>query len=113
MLLLLVTTYLLQQGQSKLTALFSKEHLGYAKITHPFHPFHGQSFQILKTKNISGIETISLKHQKRGSFAVPREWTDQAAPSLSISLEGSTHILEPYCLLEMTELILNLKKKES
>jgi len=86
--------------------------LGYAKITHPFHPFHGQSFQILKTQNISGIETISLKHRKRESFTVPREWTDQAEPSLSILLKGSAHILEPYCLFEISELILNIKKRE-
>jgi hypothetical protein len=86
--------------------------LGCAKITHPFHPFHGQSFQILKTRNISGIETISLKHPKRGSFAVSREWTDQAEPTLSIVLGGSAHILEPYRLLELAELIQNLKKKE-
>jgi hypothetical protein len=109
----IVAAYLQGLGQLKLTALLNKEPLGYAKITHPFHPFHGESFQILKTKNISGIETISLKHRKRGSFAVPREWTDQAEPSLSIVLGGSAHILEPYRLLELTELILNLKKKES
>ncbi len=107
---LFVAAYLQELGQYKLTALYNKEPLGYAKITHPFHPFHGQSFQILMTKNISGIETISMKHPKRGSFAIPREWTDQAEPSLSKLPEGSAHILEPYHLLELTEFILNLKK---
>ena len=85
--------------------------MGYATITHPYHPFHGQKFQILKTKNISGIETISLKHPKRGSFAVPCEWTDQAEFSPFGFLEESPSILEPYSLLELIKFITNLKKK--
>jgi hypothetical protein len=85
--------------------------LGYAIITHPYHPFHGQKFQILKTKNISGIETISLKHPKRGSFAVPCEWTDQAEPFPFMFKEKSPPILEPYSLLELIKFITNLKEK--
>ena len=85
--------------------------MGYAKITHLFHPFHGQSFQVLKIKNISGVETVSLKHPQRGSFAVPREWTDQSEPHLSILLGGLPCILEPYSLLELTELVQNLNKE--
>ena len=98
-------------GQSKLTALNNNRPLGYAKITHPYHPFHGHSFQILKTKNISGVETISLKHPKRGSFAVPCEWTDQAEPSPFEFLKEPPPILAAYSLLELIKFTINLKKK--
>lgn len=99
-------------AQYKLTALLNKNHLGYAKITHPYHPFHGQSFPILKIKNISGIETLSLKHPTRGSFAVSREWTDQAKPSSFEFPKEYTLILEPSCLLELIEFITKLKEKK-
>jgi len=86
--------------------------LGYAKITHPYHPFYGQSFLILKIKNISGIKTLSLKHPERGSFAVSHEWTDQAEPLVFKPLNESASILDPFCLLELIKFITKLKKKE-
>jgi hypothetical protein len=51
--------------------------LGWAEITHPFHPLRGQRFSILKTRRVSGIDTLLLQGTAMGTFAVPREWTDQ------------------------------------
>lgn len=93
----------------RLNALSNNNHLGYAKITHPFHCFHGQKFQILRMINISGIETISLKHPTRGNFAVPCEWTDQAEPSAFEVLYP--HFLDFQSLLEISELIKNFEQR--
>jgi hypothetical protein len=51
--------------------------LGYAEITHPFHPLRGHRFPILKTRRVCGIDTLLLQGTSMGSFAVPCEWTDQ------------------------------------
>jgi Family of unknown function (DUF5372) len=51
--------------------------LGWAEITHPFHPLHGRCFPILKTRRVSGSDTLVLRGTAMGTFAVPRQWTDQ------------------------------------
>src|SRR5260363_393853 len=45
-------------------------------ICHPFHPLKGQRFPVLKTRRVSGIDTLILAHSERGSFSLNREWTD-------------------------------------
>jgi hypothetical protein len=51
--------------------------LGWAEITHPFHPLRGQRFAILKTRRVSGIDTLVLLGTSMGTFAVPQQWTNQ------------------------------------
>jgi hypothetical protein len=55
--------------------------LGSAEITHPFHPLRGQRFAVLKVRRVYGVATLSMRHAELGSFAVPQEWTDRAAPT--------------------------------
>jgi len=55
--------------------------LGWTQITHPFHPFRGQQFLILKTRRVSGIDTLILRGSTSGTFGVPLAWTDRALPS--------------------------------
>ena len=50
-------------------------------MVHPFHPFRGQRFEVLKTRRVSGVETLIVRHPERGTCAVAREWTDWAEPS--------------------------------
>ncbi|HEY0799540.1 MAG TPA: Y4bD/Y4pK family protein [Steroidobacteraceae bacterium] len=57
------------------------EHLGWAEIRHPFHPLKGQRFPVLKTRRVSGADTLLLRDAERGSFSIAREWTDWGAPS--------------------------------
>jgi len=71
---------LLPLGQFKVTAHYHSEDLGWAEITHPFHRFQGQRFRILKTRKVGSIDTLILAEHSRGTFAVPREWTDKAVP---------------------------------
>src|SRR5258708_16531710 len=66
--------------RSHRTALRSRQPLGSAEVTHPFHPLRGQRFVVLKLRRVSGVETLSLRHPDLGSFAMRREWTDWAAP---------------------------------
>jgi hypothetical protein len=63
--------------------------LGWAEICHPYHPFKGQRFAVLKTRRIAGIDTLMLRHPERGSFSIAREWTNWGTPSGSGALRAS------------------------
>src|SRR6266481_9850125 len=75
-----VRPYLRTTAQSHRTTLRSRQPLGSAEVTHPFHPLRGHRFVVLKVRRVSGVETLSLRHADLGSFAMPREWTDWAPP---------------------------------
>src|SRR5260370_25885201 len=72
-------------AQSHRTTLRSRQPLGSAEVTHPFHPLRGHRFVVLKVRRVSGIEALSLRHSELGSFAMPREWTDSAPPTAQVT----------------------------
>jgi hypothetical protein len=84
--------------------------LGWAEVTHPYHPLHGQRFAILKTRRVSGVETLIVRGTTGGTYALAREWTDQADPSPYTSVAG-LH-LRFDCLLALAELIRKLDSPE-
>jgi hypothetical protein len=87
--------------------------LGSVEITHPFHPLRGHHFVVLKIKKVSGIETLSLRHTERGSFAVPREWTNWAPPSTSQLIDGPQPLrFDASGALALSELVCSLKHKK-
>jgi len=77
--------------------------LGFAEITHPFHPLRGQRFAVLKVRRVSGVATLSMRHAELGSFAVPQEWTDRAAPTA----ESGEHALiaDVFALAELAAIV--------
>jgi hypothetical protein len=86
--------------------------LGWALITHPFHPLKGQRFAILKIRKIGGQEVLSLYDDKRGSsLPIPREWTDQAVLSLEAGLIEPAPILDVRCLLKLHDLVRAVTKR--
>jgi hypothetical protein len=79
--------------------------LGWAEIVHPFHPFRGQRCEILKVRRVAGVETLILRHPERGSYAVAREWTDRAEPTLHDPSELSFLHFDVDRLLQLATLI--------
>jgi len=98
-------------GRSARTALYRSEHWGWAEILHPFHPLRGQRFQVLKTRRVGSVDTLILREPARGSFCVPREWTDRADPSLYDSLDLPPRRLDAALLLELAALLEQLTRK--
>jgi hypothetical protein len=84
--------------------------LGWATVTHPFHPLRGQRFRILKIRRVAGREVLSLQDQQKGVFPLAREWTDQAPPSFGAAGPEAALVLEPSCLVQLAELIKILKQ---
>ena len=62
------------------TAQYPNQDLGSVTITHPFHPYSGQTFEVLKTRRVSGRETVLVKGGISGTFAIPVSWTDWVRP---------------------------------
>ena len=90
----------------------NNEPLGWARITHPFHPLKGKSFPILKVRRVAGADRLSLRGSADGSLAVPLEWTDQAPPSPFEHLGIEPSILDFRYLLELVELVQQLKSEK-
>src|SRR5215471_9550546 len=87
------------------TALEPSSLLGWAEIRHPFHPLRGQRFEVLKKRRVAGADTLILRELERGTFSVPREWTDWADPSPYDSLTLPPHRLAADCLFELVALL--------
>jgi len=79
--------------------------LGWAEITHPFHPRRHQHFKVLKVRRAFGVRTLSLRDQAGGIFAVPQDWTDLAEPSAQALADILPAILDSECLLALVDLI--------
>ena len=58
---------------------------------------------MLKARKVSGNDTLILQEANRGSFAVPREWTDQADPPPYGHIGPS--ILSLPCLLQLVDIV--------
>jgi hypothetical protein len=99
-------------ARSVQTAHWLSQSLGSAEITHPFHPLRGRRFAVLKLRKGSGVETLSLRHPERGSFAVPREWTDWAPPGTSSEPNPAQRalLLDAAGALALAELVHALKR---
>jgi hypothetical protein len=81
------------------------------EITHPFHPLHGQQFFVLKSRWVRGVECLILKGSESGTFAVPRDWTDQACPDAYCDADVAPRLLKLEYLLPLVELVKSASEK--
>ena len=78
---------------------------------HPFHPLRGKQFAVLKSRLVRGVECLVLKGSESGTFAVPRDWTDQARPDPYRDAEVVPRFLKLESLLSIVELSNSLSRK--
>jgi len=100
-------------GRSTQTAHEHSEPLGWAEIRHPFHPLRGQSFPVLKTRRLAGVDTLILRGLERGTFSVAREWTDWADPDPYSALGLPPRRWDLDLLLDLANLLEQLSSKSS
>jgi hypothetical protein len=60
---------------------------------------------VLKKRRVAGVETLILRELERGTFSVPREWTDWADPSPYDPLTLPPYRLAADCLFELVALL--------
>ena len=63
-------------------------------------------------RRVGGREVLSLFDEHNGTIALPREWTDQAPPSMVSSVLAQAPILHPACLIQLRELAQLMKEKD-
>ena len=85
--------------------------MGWATITHPFHPLRQQRFEVLKTRRVSGVETLILRHPELGSYAVAQEWTDWQLPDATTVSGTAARKLEPAMLLQLATLLAEVQTR--
>jgi hypothetical protein len=71
----------------------------------------GKRFLVLKVRRTGGREVLSLFDERTGTVALPREWTDQASPSVYSSVLEQAPILHATCLIKLRELVQLLGKR--
>lgn len=91
--------------RSEQTALVHRSSLGWAEISHPFHPLRGRRFEVLKKRRIAGVDALILRELERGTLSIPREWTDWADPTPYDALTLPPHRLAADCLFELVALL--------
>ena len=79
--------------------------LGWATITHPFHPLKGQHCLILEVQRIGTTERLTLRTSDEHVFFIPSEWTDRVPPAPQADSLGPVTRLDPIALLKLTEII--------
>ena len=82
-------------------------------MVHPFHPFRGQRFEVLKTRCVSGVETLIVRHSERGTCAVARAWTDWAEPDPHWAPDVANPAFDFASLLQLALLVEQLDASEA
>jgi hypothetical protein len=67
----------------------------------------GKRFVVLKTRCVGGVETLIVQDPDLGSFALPREWTDRAAPEERAS-SGTPLVIDAFGLVALAKFIASL-----
>jgi len=68
---------------------------------------------VLKSRRLSGIESLTLRGGTGGTFAVPREWTNRAEPSPYAHLEPAPRLVMSFDQLwALAELLEGIERRE-
>ena len=85
--------------------------MGWATVTHPFHPLRGQRFEVLKLRRAAGVDSLILRHPQRGSYTVAQDWTDWGLPEVTTGEPTLTAKLDAASLMGLAELLAMLDKR--
>jgi hypothetical protein len=100
-----------RRDEPPLTAHTNNPRLGWATITHPFHPLRTQRFKVLKTRRVAGVDTLILRHPDRGSYTVVQEWTDWGLPETCLVPAGAMQKRAVEPLLQLANLLAELRAR--
>ena len=80
------------------------------RITHPFHPLHGQEYRLVEYRRDWGRQQAVFRDANDELFAVPLDWTDLTeATDPFITLSEGRAFARPVDLLALRELIEEVK----
>ncbi len=81
------------------------------RITHPFHPCHGQQLSVVTVRDNWGEQRVYYRDQREQLSSIPAGWTDLEPPDpvVAISTGRSPFRLED--LLELVRLVAVLEQE--
>jgi hypothetical protein len=83
------------------------------RITHPFHPFSGQSFICVGKRYNRYGSWLLLQVDDKAICSVPPQWTDLVAPDPEVVIGEGRALFRAADLLELAQLLGRLNRRVS
>jgi len=75
-------------------------------VTHPFHPLHGQVFEVVDRRRVkSGEDRLYLQVGPEQVVTVPAAWTTLGPPDPLVELGGGRALFRAEDLVRLCELV--------
>ena len=88
------------------TALNRSESLGWAVITHPFHPWSGQTFELVTYLHTWGENRVYFqREQSEHLVSVPAIWTDVVPEDPFVQAASGQSLFRVPDLLELVQMV--------
>jgi len=95
------------------TAVNANELSGRFKITHPFHPWSGEEFEMVTYLHTWGENRVYFHKEGDHLVSVPAGWTDVAPEDPVVKLAAGRSLFRVEDLVELLGLIERLRGKTS
>jgi hypothetical protein len=79
------------------------------KITHPFHPWSGQEFELITYLHTWGENRVYFQREGSHLASVPASWTDVVPEDPLVELAAGRSLYRVEDLIELVELIERLR----
>ena len=83
------------------------------QVTHPFHPWHGQRFELVAYKSAWGEDRVYFYNQEQQLIALPASWTDVIAADPFVATSAGRALFRAEDLLELVRLVHCLSSRGS
>lgn len=75
------------------------------RVTHPFHPFCGRTFELLNCRFNWGEYRVQMRDEAGRVHMFPASWTDVGAPDPFVTLSAGRSAFRAVDLIELAALI--------
>jgi len=80
------------------------------RITHPFHPWSGQEFELVTYLHTWGENRVYFHREGEHLVSVPASWTDVVAVDPVVQLAAGRALFRATDLLELAQLVEGLRR---
>jgi len=80
------------------------------RITHPFHPWFGQEFELVTYLHTWGEHRVYFHKESEHLVSVPATWTDVVAPDPVVQLAAGRSLFRAVDLIELAQLVEGLRR---
>jgi hypothetical protein len=80
------------------------------RITHPFHPWSGQEFELVTYLHTWGENRVYFHKEGEHLVSVPASWTDVMAEDPVVQLAAGRSLFRAMDLIELVQLLKDLRE---